>query len=78
MVRNLGVSCWELRHETSRAMRWREEYRVMAIADTAVPSQRSTQVCTSDIWSLAGLFLALLVNAAWIGFLGYCVVRLII
>jgi hypothetical protein len=50
----------------------------MAIADTAVPSQRSTQVCTSDIWPLAGLFLALLVNAAWIGFLGYCVVRLII
>jgi hypothetical protein len=59
-------------------MRWREEYRVMAIADTAVPSQQNTQVIRDNIWPLAGLFLALLVNAAWIGFLGYCVVRLII
>jgi hypothetical protein len=59
-------------------MRWREEYRVMAIADTAVPSQQNTQVIRDNIWPLAGLFLALLVNAAWIGFLAYCVVRLII
>jgi hypothetical protein len=50
----------------------------MAVADTAVPSEQNTQATTGNVWPLAGLFLALLVNAVWIGLLGYCVLRLII
>jgi hypothetical protein len=49
----------------------------MAIAETAVPSKQSAQVGADDIWPLAGLFLAMLVNVAWIGFLSFWVLRLI-
>jgi Trk-type K+ transport system membrane component len=50
----------------------------MAPAETAVSPEQNAQVTTNNLWSLAGLILACLVNAAWIGFLGYCVVSLII
>jgi hypothetical protein len=50
----------------------------MATEVTAVSSEQNTLVSSSNVWLLAGLILAGLVNAAWIGFLGYCIVSLII
>lgn len=60
------------------AMRW-QEGSGMAVSEIAALSKQSTQVVTRmrTALPLAGIVLALLVNAAWIAFLGYWLLRLI-
>jgi hypothetical protein len=51
----------------------------MSIAETTAPPAESTSIRArvSSTLPVAGICLALVVNAAWVGFLGYCVLKLI-
>jgi hypothetical protein len=60
-------------------MRWHEG-SIVAISETAAPIKQSRAqnfVQMRNALPLAGLFLALLVNAAWIGLLGYGILWMI-
>jgi hypothetical protein len=51
----------------------------MSVVGTAVPAAQSASIRArfSNVLPLAGIALALIANAAWVGFLAYCIVRLI-
>jgi hypothetical protein len=52
----------------------------MSTVETAAPpaeSSLSIRDRVSGALPIAGIGLALIVNAAWVGFLGYCIVKLI-
>jgi hypothetical protein len=51
----------------------------MAMSETAALSSQIRTVGTKrrSVFPLIGLGLAVMVNAAWIGFLGYCLLKLV-
>jgi hypothetical protein len=51
----------------------------MSAVETAAPTAESTSLRArfSNVLPLAGIAMALIVNAAWVGLLVYCIVRLI-
>jgi hypothetical protein len=51
----------------------------MSTVETTAPPAEATSIRTrvSSALPIVGIGLALIVNAAWVGFLGYCVVKLI-
>jgi hypothetical protein len=51
----------------------------MSVVETTVPAGQGASVRArfSNVLPLAGIALALIVNAAWVSFLAYCIVRLI-
>jgi hypothetical protein len=51
----------------------------MSIVETTAPAAESTSIRArvSSALPIVGIGVALLVNAAWVGFLGYCIVKLI-
>ena len=61
-----------------RAMRW-QEGRVVAISEAAASSKQSTQLLgrLRSALPLVGIGSGLMVNAVWIGYLGYCILKLL-
>jgi hypothetical protein len=51
----------------------------MSNIETTAPPPESTSIRdrVSGALPIVGICLALIVNAAWVGFLGYCIVKLI-
>jgi hypothetical protein len=51
----------------------------MSIVETTAPPAETTSIRAgvSSALPIVGIGLALIVNAAWVGFLGYCIVKLI-
>ena len=51
----------------------------MSIVETATPGLESTSIRArvSGVLPLVGIGFALIVNAAWVAFLGYCILKLI-
>jgi hypothetical protein len=51
----------------------------MSNIETTAPPPESTSICArvSTALPIVGIGVALIVNAAWVGFLGYCILRLI-
>jgi hypothetical protein len=59
-------------------MRW-QEGRVVAISEAAASSKQSTQLLgrLRSALPLVGIGSGLMVNAVWIGYLGYCILKLL-
>jgi hypothetical protein len=51
----------------------------MSIVETTAPPAETTSIRdrVSSALPIVGIGLALIVNAAWVGFLGYCILKLI-
>jgi hypothetical protein len=51
----------------------------MSVVETAAPAMENASIRArfSNVLPVAGIVLALIANAAWIGFLAYCIAKLI-
>jgi len=49
----------------------------MSIVETTAPEGTSTRTRVSSALPLLGICLGLIMNAVWVAFLGYCILKLI-